>query len=94
MYVLVLDPGITHPVYPPGTTLPIPVPGTTYPLTHGPATMFVPGDSQFGHLVGEPRGSRTQPVLTSRTGNNDVLEVNAGSHGRLTGFMTVFTEFY
>ena len=62
----VLDPGITHPVYPPGTTHPVPIPHPV-PTTRDHRT-GVPErtNSRSGHPVGEPRGSRTQPKYGPR----------------------------
>ena len=62
--------GSTHPVPTRGSTryTTLPVPTLPHPLTHGPATMFVPSDMQFGVDQGDPRGRIRTAGMGTATG--------------------------
>ena len=89
-YSLPLPTRYTHPGYPPGT---IPHPYTSPPHHTGhPSHVLY---STFWDTVGEPRGSRTQPVSRVRDRLYTVIYRYTGLHGRLTGFslrINCFTE--
>ena len=84
-------PSPAHPWYhtPPVRPSPAPTVDSTADVdgTRGACTY-----DRFGPRVGEPRGSRTHPVLGSRTGYIQLYEAGTLIHGRLTEFRTRFTE--
>ena len=72
----VVLPGIahpyTHPVYPPCIPRPVPTVDSTADVDGSPRACTY---DRFGHLVGEPRGSRTHPVSGSQAGYIQVYKV-------------------